>query len=134
MSVKYFEVELSRVIDVVKSVLERFDWIEIAVIFGSSLRRRVVRDIDIGIVARKPIGLEELNEVASELEKALRVSVDVVPLDEAPPLLRFKALSEGIRAINRNPLKLHYMLSEAFMEVMDMKLAVQNSSKCFHNF
>jgi len=25
MSVKYFEVELSRVIDVVKSVLERFD-------------------------------------------------------------------------------------------------------------
>jgi len=134
MSVKYFEVELSRVIDVVKSVLERFDWIEIAVVFGSSLRRRVVRDIDIGIVARKPIGLEELNEVASELEKALRVSVDVVPLDEAPPLLRFKALSEGIRAINKNPLKLHYMLSEAFMEVMDMKLAVQNSSKCFHDF
>ena len=37
MSVKYFEVELSRVIDVVKSVLERFDWIEIAVVFGSSL-------------------------------------------------------------------------------------------------
>jgi predicted nucleotidyltransferase len=134
MSVKYFEVELSRVIDVVKSVLERFDWIEIAVVFGSSLRRRVVRDIDIGIVARKPIGLEELNEVASELEKVLRVSVDVVPLNEAPPLLRFKALSEGIRAINRNSLKLHYMLSEAFMEVMDMKLAVQNSSKCFHNF
>jgi len=134
MSVKYFEVELSRVIDVVKSVLERFDWIEIAVVFGSSLRRRVVRDVDIGIVARKPIGLEELNEVASELEKALRVSVDVVPLDEAPPLLRFKALSEGIRAINRNPLKLHYMLSEAFMEVMDMKLAVQNSLKCFHDF
>ena len=67
------------------------------------MRRCVVRDIDIGIVARKPIGLEELNEVASELEKALRVSVDVVPLDEAPPLLRFKALSEGIRAINRNP-------------------------------
>jgi len=134
MSVKYFEVELSRVIDVVKSVLERFDWIEIAVVFGSSLRRRVVRDIDIGIVAGKPIGLEELNEVASELEKVLRVSVDVVPLDEAPPLLRFKALSEGIRAINRNPLRLHYMLSEAFMEVMDMKLAVQNSSKRFHDF
>jgi predicted nucleotidyltransferase len=134
MSVKYFEVELSRVIDVVKSVLERFDWIEIAVVFGSSLRRRVVRDVDIGIVAGKPIGLEELNEVASELEKVLRVSVDVVPLDEAPPLLRFKALSEGIRAINRNPLRLHYMLSEAFMEVMDMKLAVQNSSKCFHDF
>jgi hypothetical protein len=82
-----------------------------------------VRDVDVGIIAVKPLTLEELNEIASKLEEALGVNVDVVPLDEAPPLLRFKALTEGVRVVNRNPLRLHYMISEAFMELMDLGIA-----------
>jgi predicted nucleotidyltransferase len=123
MSVEYFEVDLTRTLEVVRKVLEGFEWIEVAVVFGSILRRSTVRDVDVGILAVKPLTLEELNEIASKLEEALGVNVDVVPLDEAPPLLRFKALTEGVRVVNRNPLRLHYMISEAFMELMDLRVA-----------
>jgi predicted nucleotidyltransferase len=123
MSVEYFELDLARVLEAVKRVLEGFEWVDVAVVFGSILRRSTVRDVDVGIIAVKPLTLEELNEIASKLEEALGVNVDVVPLDEAPPLLRFKALTEGVRVINRNPLRLHYMISEAFMELMDLRIA-----------
>jgi predicted nucleotidyltransferase len=123
MSVEYFELDLARVLETVKEVLEGFEWVEVAVVFGSILRRSTVRDVDVGIIAVKPLTLEELNEIASKLEEALGVNVDVVPLDEAPPLLRFKALTEGVRVVNRNPLRLHYMISEAFMELMDLRIA-----------
>jgi len=129
MSLEYFEVELVRTVDLVKRVLEELDWIEIAVVFGSVLRRSAVRDVDVGIVAMKPLTLEELNEIASKLEEALGVKVDVVPLDEAPPLLRFKALTEGVKVVNRNPSRLHYMISEAFMEVVDLRIALNNIVK-----
>ncbi len=123
MSVEYFELDLVRVLKTVKEVLEGFEWVEVAVVFGSILRRSTVRDVDVGIIAVKPLTLEELNEIASKLEEALGVNVDVVPLDEVPSLLRFKALTEGMRVINRNPLRLHYMISEAFMELMDLGIA-----------
>jgi predicted nucleotidyltransferase len=122
MSVEYFELDLARVLETVKEVLEGFEWVEVAVVFGSILRRSTVRDVDVGIIAVKPLTLEELNEIASKLEEALGVNVDVVPLDEVPPLLRFKALTEGVRVVNRNPLRLHYMISEAFMELMDLRI------------
>jgi predicted nucleotidyltransferase len=123
MSVEYFELDLARVLEAVKEVLEGFKWVEIAVVFGSILRRSTVRDVDVGIIAVKPLTLEGLNEIASKLEEALGVNVDVVPLDETPPLLRFKALTEGVKVVNRNPLRLHYMISEAFMELMDLRIA-----------
>ena len=53
----------------------------------------------------------------------------MVPLDETPPLLRFKALTEGVRVINRNPLRLHYMISEAFMELMDLRIASRSTTE-----
>jgi predicted nucleotidyltransferase len=129
MCVEYFELDLARVLEAVKRVLEGFEWVEVAVVFGSILRRSTVRDVDVGIIAVKPLTLEELNEIASKLEEALGVNVDVVPLDEAPPLLRFKALTEGVRVINRNPLRLHYMISEAFMELMDLRVASGNTAE-----
>jgi predicted nucleotidyltransferase len=122
MSVEYFELDLARVLETVEEVLEGFEWVEVAVVFGSILRRSTVRDVDVGIIAVKPLTLEGLNEIASKLEEALGVNVDVVPLDEVPPLLRFKALTEGVRVVNRNPLRLHYMISEAFMELMDLRI------------
>jgi predicted nucleotidyltransferase len=129
MCVEYFELDLARVLKTVKEVLEGFKWVEVAVVFGSILRRSTVRDVDVGIIAVKPLTLEELDEIASKLEEALGVNVDVVPLDEAPPLLRFKALTEGVRVVNRNPLRLHYMVSEAFMELMDLRIASRSTTE-----
>jgi hypothetical protein len=133
MSVRYYEVDLETVVRVAESVLGRFEWVEAAVLFGSSLRRRVVRDIDIGIISVRPVSLEELSEAASQLEKELKIPVDLIPLELAPPLLRLKALSEGVKLVNKNPRRLHDMLSEAFMELNDLKTAVDNLSKHNHS-
>jgi predicted nucleotidyltransferase len=121
VSIEYFEVDLDRVVEVSRSVLEKFDFIEIAVIFGSALRRGVVRDIDVGLVLNTEPSLRVINEVASALERELGVPVDIVILNEAPPLLRFKALVEGVRITVRNKSKYYYLVTEAFMELEDMR-------------
>jgi len=121
VSIEYFEVNLDRIVEICRSVLEKFDFVEIAVIFGSALRRGVVRDIDIGLVLNTEPSLRVINEVASALEQELRVPVDVVILSEAPPLLRFKALVEGVKVTVRNKSKYYYLVTEAFMELEDMR-------------
>jgi predicted nucleotidyltransferase len=129
MSINYYEVELEKVKEAVKEVLEKYDYILIAVIFGSVLRRRIVRDVDIGIITSRPLAFRELTEIASQLEEKLSVEIDIVPLEEAPPLLRYKALSEGLIVINRDPKKYHYLLSEAFMELNDFEISLKMASK-----
>jgi predicted nucleotidyltransferase len=121
LSIEYFEVNLDRIVEICRSVLEKFDFVEIAVIFGSALRRGVVRDIDIGLVLNTEPSLRVINEVASALEQELRVPVDVVILSETPPLLRFKALVEGVKVTVRNKSKYYYLVTEAFMELEDMR-------------
>ena len=129
MSINYYEVELEKVKEAVKEVLEKYDYILIAVIFGSVLRRRIVRDVDIGIITSRPLAFRELTEIASQLEDKLSVEIDIVPLEEAPPLLRYKALSEGLIVVNRDHKKYHYLLSEAFMELNDFEIALKMASK-----
>jgi len=65
MTIEYYEVkDVDSVAKVVREILERFDFIEVAVVFGSVLRRSIVRDIDIGIAVNRGISLEEYNEIA----------------------------------------------------------------------
>jgi predicted nucleotidyltransferase len=122
MSIEYYEVDdIDRVVKIVKEVLERFKFIEIAVLFGSILRRNFIRDIDVGLVVDREISFKEFNEVASTLEQTLNIPVDLVILNNAPPLIKFKALVEGIKIIVRDRKKLFYIISESFMELEDMK-------------
>jgi len=122
MSIEYYEVDdIDRVVKIVKEVLERFEFIEIAVLFGSILRRNFTRDIDVGLVVDREISFKEFNEVASTLEQTLNIPVDLVILNDTPPLIRFKALVEGIKIIVRDRKKLFYIISESFMELENMK-------------
>ena len=83
MSVKYFKVDLERVVETTKRVLERFEFSEIAIVFDSVLRRRVVRDIDIGLLLSVKPSLSLINEIASNLKAELKIPVDVMLLNEA---------------------------------------------------
>ena len=121
MSIEYFEIDLDRVVEITRRVLEKLDFVEIAVLFGSALRRKTVRDIDIGVVLSVEPSLSLINKIASTLESELRVPVDIVILNEAPPLLRFKALVEGVKIIVKDVVKYYYMITETFMELEDMK-------------
>jgi len=121
VSIEYFEIDLDRVVEITRRVLEKLDFVEIAVLFGSALRRKTVRDIDIGVVLSVEPSLSLINKIASTLESELGVPVDIVILNEAPPLLRFKALIEGVKITVKDVAKYYYMITETFMELEDMK-------------
>jgi len=49
------------------------EFIEIAVLFRSILRRSVVRDIDIGLIVSSGVGFDQLTELSALLEDPLGV-------------------------------------------------------------
>lgn len=71
--------------------------VRLAVLFGSTARGQATRrsDVDIG-VSIEPDTPAVRRRVAVELDRAAGRSVDVVFLEEAPPLLRFEISKDGV--------------------------------------
>ena len=122
MSIAYYEVSLESVVDKLKSSLERLPNLVIAVLFGSALRRRRVRDVDVAVYFSSEESLREIVDLSSRLEEELKLPVDVVPLREATPKLRVKILLDGIRLVVRDSNLYWLLASQAFSEASDMEL------------
>jgi predicted nucleotidyltransferase len=122
MSINYFEINLPEVIEVSKSILEKNPKIIIAVIFGSATMKKLVRDIDIGYIAIPKLSFEEYVRISTEIEEKIGIPVDFIPLDEASPLLRYIALSKGIKIIVKDNVLFYNYLSEALMELNDLDI------------
>ena len=63
--------------------------------FGSAQKGflRPESDVDIGVYYERPPSLDELADLRADLQEALGVEeIDLVPLNEAHPLLRFEAI------------------------------------------
>lgn len=75
----------------------------LAVLFGSAARggERASSDLDVG-VQLEPRG-PSLASLAVALSRAAGREVDLVSLDEAPPLLRFEIAREGVVLVERKP-------------------------------
>jgi len=117
--IEYFEVDLERVAAVVKRYFEERGAL-VVVIFGSVLRRRHVRDVDIAVKFGKEVGLEEWLAMGAELEELLGVPVDLVPLDEAPPWVRLEALAGGLPVLVKDWALYAELLKRAMGDAMDM--------------
>ncbi len=76
--------------------LEGFPEVELAVIFGSVARGEATResDIDVGVKSKEP-SRELLSRLEVILGRAAHREVQVVSLDESPPLLRFEIARDG---------------------------------------
>jgi len=122
LSIAYYEVSLESVVDKLKSSLERLPNLVIAVLFGSALRRRRVRDVDVAVYFSSEESLREIVDLSSRLEEELKLPVDVVPLREATPKLRVKILLDGIRLVVRDSNLYWLLASQAFSEASDMEL------------
>jgi len=117
--IEYVEVDLERVAAVVKRYFEERGAL-VVVIFGSVLRRRHVRDVDIAVKFGKEVGLEEWLAMGAELEELLGVPVDLVPLDEAPPWVRLEALAGGLPVLVKDWALYAELLKRAMGDAMDM--------------
>ena len=69
-----------------------------AYLFGSTVTGqgwKTVKDVDVAVWFRPDYKLEEGERLREELAKHLGTPVDIVVLNEAPPLLRYEILRNG---------------------------------------
>jgi len=85
-------------------LLARLPEVRLAVLFGSLARGRSAArsDVDIGLLLGEP-GTKLGQEIELMLARAVRRELDLVYLDDIPPLLRFQIAREGIVLLERTP-------------------------------
>jgi uncharacterized protein len=89
------------IVERLRRVLDRRSGIRLAVVFGSTaMKRRHSRsDVDVGVLLDPDIDLPALGV---ELERAIGARVDLIPLEDAPPLLRFEIARDGVLLVARD--------------------------------
>ncbi|MEM3549524.1 MAG: nucleotidyltransferase domain-containing protein [Candidatus Bathyarchaeia archaeon] len=122
MRVNYHQISIEAVSEKLRAALTGMSDVKIAVLFGSALTRNSVRDLDVGIFMDGEPNLERVIEIASTLEDSTGIPVDIVPLNKAPPKLRLKALSKGVKLVVKDNNLYALLLSEALSEAMDVDL------------
>jgi predicted nucleotidyltransferase len=76
--------------------------VRLAVLFGSLARGQARKDSDVDLgLFLEPVSRRERLHVEAELARAAGREVDVVYLNEAPPLLRFEIARDGILLLER---------------------------------
>ena len=96
--------------------------IEVAYVFGSFLRRRRIRDLDLAIYFAPRSN--ELLKLNAELEMELRMPVDVVLLHDLNPAFRLDVILNGFPLILNEELH-HQLLSQTFSELLDFRTALE---------
>jgi len=86
---------LEELISKLRKFFEEKSDVLLAIIFGSSLRRSLVRDLDIVVLLERRLDLMSLCKLIAKLEELTGVPVDLVPLDEAPPAIVLKGSPRG---------------------------------------
>jgi predicted nucleotidyltransferase len=91
-------------LDQLRAPLADLPAVRLAVVFGSIARgdERPGSDVDVG-VRLNPDSAALRQEVEVALGRAAGREVDIVFLDEAPPLLRFEIATDGIVLVERQP-------------------------------
>ncbi len=115
-------IDLRRVEECVERVLGRDERILLAVVFGSAARGEPARDVDIGVYTAGELGIMELALYEAELVECIGYEVDLVPLAEAPPLLRVEALRGGRVVFSRGELLPLDLLLASEGELWDTRL------------
>lgn len=84
----------------VQSALQADPDVCLAVVFGSSARgtESESSDLDIGVSGVPP---QRLPALSVSLSRLARREVDLIPLDSAPPLLRFEIARDGVLLTER---------------------------------
>lgn len=125
MTIVYRGVDLKDIMPKLREVLEGHGDVVIAVVFGSAIRRRLVRDLDIAVYFEGRPSLKRILRLAAELEEVVNIPVDLTPLNLAPPGLVFKVLATGKPILVRDRVLLASLLHRALGEHMDIGIKLR---------
>jgi predicted nucleotidyltransferase len=72
--------------------------VELVIVFGSTARgtAHAESDVDVGVIFRGEVSLSEELALENRLERATGRSVDIVRLEEADILLRYRVARDGV--------------------------------------
>lgn len=86
-----------------RRVLESLPEVRLAVLFGSAARGEAKpgSDLDVGVLFEKDAEVTPALEAA--LSRACQRPIDLVRLNDAPPLLRFEIARDGFPLVERAP-------------------------------
>lgn len=110
----------------IKKVLENYP-ILFAYLFGSSARGKTgaLSDVDIAVYFENQISSQNrFNlklDLIDEFQKVFKKNIDLVILQEAPPLLLNRVLKEGIKVYSKNEEKRVFFETRSSMEFLDWK-------------
>jgi len=105
--------ERERILELLRTMLQKHSEILLAIAYGSFLDSKIFRDIDIALYTGHKISYDEepvyVDKVREELEREIKIPVDIQLLDYAPPAFRLKVLKGklllervmGLRAVLR---------------------------------
>ena len=131
MSISYYRIYLEELIPKLRRFFEERSDVLLAIIFGSSLRRSLVRDLDIAVLLERRLDLMSFCKLIARLEELTGVPVDPVPLDEAPPAIVLKALQEGRIIFARDKQIYPELLKRTIAEIMDVEFKREIASLTF---
>ncbi len=86
-------------------------------IYGSFVKRKYFRDIDIAIVDK--VNESKLTKLWDELEKKLGVEVDLRRYEELPEPIKFLAFCKGIRRLSKRKTRHLMRFAYVYMDVAE---------------
>ena len=126
-----------RAIERIRFILDTFEEIDLAYVFGSFLERDDFRDIDVAIHLCKeqsPYERFKLSQrAARDLEKGVepRVDFDVRILNYAPAYFRYEVISKGIVVLERYKERRIDFEAHLISEYLDLKYMYDRLDKAF---
>ena len=129
MSISYYSINLNKLRPALERILREDNRVKVAIIFGSILRRKDVRDIDIAIYAYPPLSLKEILLLGDKIEREVGIPIDIVPLDEIPPKLQYRVMMQGIPIIIRDKNLYNKLALLALGQTQDVMLKSGDISK-----
>ncbi len=124
--IRYYSVFLPDLVSRLRKFFEPRKEVKIVILFGSVLRASAIRDVDVAVYMVPRPSHRELLELGTELELALGIPVDLVPLDELPPGMRYKVLTEGLPILIRDKLLFEDLILWSLGEELDLRFHYGN--------
>ncbi|NLW22572.1 MAG: nucleotidyltransferase domain-containing protein [Tissierellia bacterium] len=92
------------IIEKCKSVLMKYEDIIFAYIFGSYAREKIRKDsdLDIAVYLREEMDIDTYLEIKMQLSEICKREVDLILLNEAPPLLKFQIYKNNVLLFSRD--------------------------------
>jgi len=117
-------VKKEAVIPTLKKTLAKNKTVQFAYLFGSFLKRKDARDIDVAVYLKsRKDSWKRAQEIGDVLEKAIDYTwpIDVHALNEAVPAFRFRVLADGKLLLERNKAERLTWEAHAMSQYQDIK-------------